>query len=84
MQTELTEVELFHRFVGGQIENGGRNLSLDEILKAFRAYEGDLERCREAIRPALQRSLRGESQPFDVEEMKTRVTNRLAEKGISD
>ena len=84
MKTELSEVELFHRFVAEQIKNGGRNLSLDEILKAFRAYEGDLERCREAIRPALERSLRGESEPFDVEEMKTRVTNRLAEKGISD
>lgn len=54
MATEaLTEIELFQRFLTERIENGGRNLSIEESIEAFRAYQRDIDRCSEAIRPAL-------------------------------
>jgi len=85
MATQLpNELESFHQFLSEQLEHGEVELSPEESVKAFRAYQRDLERCREEIRPALERSLRGESQPLDAEELKTRVTQRLAERGITD
>ena len=67
-----------------QLERGKVNLSPEASLEAFRAYQRDLERCREDIRPALERSLRGESEPLDIEDLKTQVTKRLADEGITD
>ncbi len=44
----------------------------------------DLERLREDLAPALERSLRGESEPFDVEDIKARGRKRLEDMGITD
>jgi hypothetical protein len=52
-----TELEFFHRFLTEQLKSGGTHLSPEESLEAFRAYQRDLERCREDVCPALQRSL---------------------------
>ena len=85
MATQLpNELESFHRFLAEQLKRGVVELSPEESVEAFRAHQRDLERCREEIRPALERSLRGESEPLDTEELKTRVTQRLADKGITD
>ena len=78
------ELESFHQFLTEQLQHGAGELSPEESVKAFRAYQRDRERCREDIRPALERSLRGESEPLDVEGLKARVTKRLADKGITD
>jgi hypothetical protein len=85
MATQLpNELESFRQFLTEWLEHGQVELSPEESVRAFRAYQRELERCREEIRPALERSLRGESQPLDVEELKARVTQRLAEEGITD
>ena len=44
MATEMTyerptQAELLYRFLGQQLQNGGRAKSLDELLAAFRDYE---------------------------------------------
>ncbi|MGH3452746.1 MAG: hypothetical protein ACRDQW_19010 [Haloechinothrix sp.] len=84
---EMTELELLHRFVAEQLAHGGRKMTVEECLAEFREYREKLEWMREAVRPALERSRRGESKPFDraaVEALKERVTRELAEKGITD
>jgi len=60
----VTELELFYRFVGETLSNGGENLSPEESLQTFRAYQRELASLRQAIEPSLKRSLRGESVPF--------------------
>jgi len=79
-----SEIESFHRFLTEQLERGEVSLSPEASVEAFRAYQRDLERCRDEIRPALERSVRGESEPLDIEALKVRVTERLADKGITD
>ena len=79
-----TELEVFHRFLGDRLNDGKRDLTVEETVEAFRAYQRDLQQLRQEIRPALERSLRGESKPFDAEELKDRVTRQLAEEGITD
>lgn len=80
----LTDLELLHRFIGDQIANGGRRTPVDRCLAEFREYLREVERCREGIRPALERSLRGETPPFDPEALKVRVTRELADRGIAE
>ena len=79
-----TELESFHRFLTGQLQGGDAELSPEESVKAFRAYQDDLQRLRQDIQPALERSLHGESEPLDIEDVKARGRKRLAEKGITD
>lgn len=87
MATELetqVELEAFHKFLGEQLKKKKCPLTVTQSVEAFREYQDELERLREEIRPALERSLRGESKPFDPEDMKRRVTRELKEKGITD
>lgn len=84
MSTTLTELELFHRFLGEKISNGGRDLELEEAVKAFREYQVQLARLCGEIQPALEGSLRGECRPFDAEALKRRVTEHLAKRGVAD
>lgn len=83
-QTPATDLELLHDFIGESLRNGGRLKSVDEVLGEFRAYLAEVERLREEIRPALARSLRGESKPIDWEALKLRCREQLAEKGITN
>ena len=79
-----TELESFRRFLTEQLQGGNAKLSPEESVKAFRAYQDDLQRLRQDIQPALERSLQGESEPLDIEDVKARGRKRLAEKGITD
>jgi hypothetical protein len=85
MATEtVTDLELFYRFVGESLTNGGKDRSPEESLQAFRAYQRELAGLRKAIEPSLERSLRGESLPFDATKIKRRVTEKLAKEGITE
>ena len=81
--TTLSELEAFHRFLGECLAKGQCEFSVEESVATFRAYQKELGQLREELRPALQQSARGESQPLDVEELKAEVAQALAEKGIS-
>jgi hypothetical protein len=81
---QQTELEEFHRFIGRHLQNGGTKLSVNESVTEFRAYQEELERCREAIRPALEASLRGESEPLNMQEIIDRVTERLRKEGVPE
>lgn len=80
----LTELEAFHKFLGECLKNGRCSFTVDQSAEAFRAYQREREQLREEIRPALERSLRGETKPFDPEGLKARVTHELAEKGVTE
>ena len=54
-----SELESFHEFLTRQLQGGDARLSPEESVKAFRAYQDDLQRFRQDIQPALQRSLQG-------------------------
>ncbi len=85
MATQLpSELESFQRFLTEQIQGGDAELSPEESVKAFRAYQDDLQRLREDIQPALERSLKGERELFDINDVKARGRKRLAKKGITD
>ena len=79
-----TDLEAFHKFLGELLKKGKRKLPVEESLVAFRQYQQELERLREEIRPALEQSARGESEPLDIQKLKTEVTKSLAEKGITE
>jgi hypothetical protein len=76
---QQTELQEFHRFIGRYLQNGANGLTVDNSVAEFRAYREELERCREAIRPALEASLRGESEPLDMEDVKRRGRKRFEE-----
>ena len=77
------ELVVFHRFLGNQIEGGSVDLSPEESVEAFRAYQRDLERLRRDLGPAVDRLERGESGiPLDIEDVKRRGRERLAREGI--
>ncbi len=88
MATDITEdkisIELdeFLQYVSTRCK--GKKMPLEEALQNFRLYQKQRDQLREEIRPALEASLRGESVPFDAEDVIQRGEERLAEKGITD
>ena len=78
-----SELVVFHRFLGDQIAIGSVELSPEESVEAFRAYQRDLERLRHDLEPAIGRFERGEPAiPLDIEDVKRRGRERLAREGI--
>ena len=78
MATESpSELEAFQAFLNRQLADGDPGLTPEESVEAFRAYQRDLERLREEIGPALERSRRGESEPLDMDDIKARGRKRL-------
>ena len=85
MSSTLTELELFHRFIGEkQISNGSRALAIQEAVKAFRDYQDHVAHLRQEIQPALEGSLRGECRPFDAEAPIEQIIEQLASHGIAE
>ncbi len=80
-----TELESFHRFLTEQLRGGGKGLSPEESLNAFRAYQRDLARLQEGIQPAVERFHRGQGgHELDYDAIRQNVTQRLTEKDITD
>jgi hypothetical protein len=85
MATDLRcELEEFHRYLGRELERGNGVLTIEQAVVEFRAYQEELQRCREAIRPALEASLRGESEPLDMEAIWREVERRLTQQGVPE
>jgi hypothetical protein len=80
----LSELDQFQHYLDRLRASGDCRMSLDECVADFRLYQEELERCRAAVREALESSARGEGEAWDLEEMLRRGRERLAEKGITD
>jgi hypothetical protein len=79
------EIEIFYQFLGNQIQEGSVDLSPEECVEAFRAYQRDLDRLKREIEPGIDRFDRGEPGiPFDADDVKRRGRERLAREGITD
>lgn len=81
LQQELRD---FHGFIGRLLSNGHAAIPVEETVAEFRAYQDELERCREAIRPALEASRRGEGSPLVMQDIIDQVSRRLRSEGITD
>lgn len=80
--TTPTDLERFHRFLGEQIARGEKSLTPQEGLDRFAAYQRDVEKLNELLRPALEQVERGEYGPLDWDRLKSRVHDRLAAAGV--
>jgi len=80
MSSDLPQNELsaFHLFLGRQLEVGG-DLSPEESVREYRAYQEEAKRLNEQIQSSIDS---GEAKPLDREALMKRVQSRLAEKGI--
>ena len=73
------EIGTFYQFLGERMQEGSVDLSPEDSVEAFRAYQRDFDRLRKELQPALDRFDGGESAtPFDAEDVKRRGRERLA------
>ena len=79
-----SELEVFCNFLAEQLQNGDSDLSPEQSVEAFRAHQRDLDRLKQDIRPAVERFKCGEGRQLDYDAVKDEVTQRLAEKGITE
>lgn len=77
MATTQTETESFRDFLNQGIDNGLKNLSPEEAVKEFRAYQNQLER----FVAETQTSIDDGTAPteLDVDALKERAIKRIAE-----
>jgi hypothetical protein len=80
----LTDTELVHQYLGKLIANGGRDKPVKWLLSEGAAYYRELQKLRAMLREAEESSARGESGPFDVEDIIRRGRERMAAEGITD
>ncbi|REJ87498.1 MAG: hypothetical protein DWQ34_24805 [Planctomycetota bacterium] len=85
MATSLpTEVEVFHRFLGEAIRDGGREMTVEESVAEFRAYQKELARFHEGLETSLDQARRGEAKPLDAEALKNEIRRELRDEGVTD
>jgi hypothetical protein len=59
-------------------------MSVQESIERFEAYQRDIAKLNEELRPALEAAARGEGHPIDWDEFFRRNETRLREMGISE
>lgn len=79
-----TELQTFVRFLDEQIQSGRDGLSPEEGLAEFRAWQEDVRRLREELRPALERAARGEGREIDFDALIQRGREQLIRAGIPE
>jgi hypothetical protein len=81
----ITELAAFHLFVGERLlQQGFAELSPEQSVEEFRAYQRDLERLKEELGPAIEQIRQGQASEIDIEEFIAEGRERLAEKGVTD
>ncbi|HEX6984779.1 MAG TPA: hypothetical protein VF170_05350 [Planctomycetaceae bacterium] len=77
------DLEEFVRFLTKMLERKTVRFTVEQSVEEFRLWQAERDRLREEIRPALERSLRGEEGiPWDLAKFKAELDRRLAAKGI--
>ncbi len=79
-----SEVLAFYRFLGEQIDRGENEMTVQESVEAFRAYQRDVACLRRHLAPSIEQARRGESKPLDGEAVIEHVDSRLSEERIDD
>lgn len=78
-----SEFHDFNRFVTERLANVDSGLSLEESVAAFRAYQAELEKCHEALQPAIDEMDETGGTVLDMESIIARGKQMLAEEGIT-
>ena len=80
MEAEIPQDEMqsFYDFLGQRLQNGGANLTPEESVREFRAYQAELARFRQTVALAREQGANGLSKPLDVDALMERVSQRLA------
>ncbi len=81
MSTQENDLQAFHAFVGRQLENGGRNLTPQQSVEEYQAYQDEVRRMNELIQASIDS---GPAKPLDHEALMDEVRRELAEEGITD
>ena len=85
MSTESpNDFQDFNKFVTEHLSDHASNLSLEEGVAAFRAYQSELARCREEIKPAIDELDETGGTDLDIDAIIARGKKKLAEEGILD
>ncbi|MDP7066242.1 MAG: hypothetical protein QF637_01340 [Acidimicrobiales bacterium] len=74
----------FNRFVTEQLAGRETELSLEESVAAFRAYQSELSRCRDELQPAIDELDAAGGIALDMDVIIARGKQQLAEEGISE
>ena len=74
----------FNQFVVERLSVTGADLSLEESVAAFRAYQAEIDRCRKAIQPAIDELDAGGGSELDIQSIIARGKAMLASEGITD
>ena len=80
MSTEMpSDFQDFNRFVAEQLVGRNADLSLEESVAAFRAYQRELARCRNELQPALEELDATGGVSLDMDAIIARGKQQLAE-----
>ena len=60
------------------------DLSLDESVAAFRAYQAEIDHCRKVIQPAIDELNAGGGSELDIQSIIARGKAMLASEGITE
>ena len=85
MSTDLCiERDAFNAFLDGRLAQAQAPGSLEDALREFRAYQGELAAARQKVQEARAARDRGETGELDIDELIQQVTEELAAEGIRD
>ena len=73
MSAELTELELFHRFLTRWIESDDADQALDHVVAEFRMYQDERKQLQDRLREAEDDIERGDVGPLDVEALTAQI-----------
>ena len=74
----------FKRFVTERLAGRKTELSLEESVAAFRAYQSELSRCRDELQPAIDELGATGGIALDMDAIIVRGKEQLTEEGISE
>ena len=78
------ERDAFNAFIDGRLGQASRDLSLEDALSEFRAYQRELADARAKVQQAKESSRRGESAELDIDQFVQEVNGELNAEGIHD
>lgn len=79
-----TEVDKFHHFVTKRMGNGVANMTLEESLAEFRAYQEEVESLHAVLRESAAEARRGECGPLDLDQLKADYRADISQQEVAD
>jgi hypothetical protein len=74
----------FNRFVVERLSKSDSDISLEESVAAFRAYQSEIARCRRDIQSAINELDAGGGSELDIQSIIARGREMLAAEGVTE